>query len=154
MADQLLNRRQLLVGASAGAVGIGAVALSPMTALASGGSGLVGTWDVQITDHTPLVPVTFEGATTFIPGGGVVTMDSSSPSTGVGSWAMDDASEFNARFMQFNFNPPGPAKAVVTIHGRLAANSIRGTFTLKIYDLMGHFLGTGHGTFTGKRFAA
>ena len=155
LSKEKLNRRQLLIGASAGALGIGAAALSPMTALAAGSSGgLVGTWDIRITDRSGPTPVTFEGATTFAPGGGVVTMDSSQPTTGVGSWVMAGESEFDARFMQFNFSPPATSKAVVSIHGRLEGNSIQGTFRLRVYDLQGHLLFSGHGTFTGKRFAA
>lgn len=123
--------------------------------MAGDSSGLVGTWDVRITDLSGPTPMTFEGATTFAPGGGVVTMDSNSPSTGIGSWAMDDTSEFDARFIQFSFSPPATSKAVITIHGRLTANSITGTFTFKVYDLQGHLLfGGGKGKFTGKRFAA
>jgi hypothetical protein len=154
LTNERFNRRQLLIGATAGAVGIGAAALSPMTALAADGSGLVGTWDVQITDLTaPGGPTTVEGATTFAPGGGLVNMDSGQPSTGLGSWAMDDKREFGARFMQFGFSPQGTSKVIVTIHGRLSENSIRGTFTYKVYDLKGHLIfGAGKGTFTGKRF--
>jgi hypothetical protein len=153
----MLNRRQLLIGASAGALGIGAAALSPMTALAAGSSGIVGTWDVQITDLTAMGgPTTFEGATTFAPGGVVVTMDSNSPSTGIGSWANTGGSTFRARFMQFGFSPQGTSKAVVSPRGRLTEEgTIRGTFTYKVYDQLGNLLfGAGKGTFTGKRFAA
>lgn len=155
MSNQLLNRRQLLIGASAGAVGIGAVALSPITALAAGSSGIVGTWDVRVTDTSGPAPVTFEGATTFAPGGGVVTMDSNSPSTGVGSWASTGDGTFRGRFMQFGFSPQGTSKVIVSIRGRLSEESIRGTFTFKAYDLQGHLLFSGgKGTFVGKRFAA
>jgi hypothetical protein len=151
-----LNRRQLLIGASAGAVGIGAVALSPITALAAGSSGIVGTWDVRITDMSGPAPVTFEGVTTFAPGGGVVTMNSNSPSTGIGSWANTGGATFHARFMEFGFSPQGGSKAVVSVKGRQSdEGTIRGTFTLNVYDLMGHLLlSGGKGTFVGKRFAA
>jgi hypothetical protein len=155
LSKERLNRRQLLLGASAGALGLGAAALSPITAMAAGSSGLVGTWDVWITDRSGPTPVTFEGATTFAPGGGVVTMDSNSPSTGIGSWTMEGDSEFDGRFMQFSFSPPATSKTVVTIHGRLAGNSIKGTFRFKVYDLKGHLLFSGGtGTFMGKRFEA
>jgi hypothetical protein len=155
LSKEKLNRRQLLVGASAGALGLGAAALSPITALAAGSSGLVGTWDVWITDRSGPTPATFEGATTFAPGGGVVTMDSNGPSTGIGSWVMNGEDEFDARFIQFNFSPPAPSKAVVSVQGRLEGNSIKGTFRLRVYDLQGHLLFKGgHGTFMGTRFAA
>src|ERR1700694_860339 len=154
MSNQLLNRRQLLIGASAGAVGIGAVALSPITALAAGSSGIVGTGDVMITDMSGPAPVTFEGVTTFAPGGGVVTMNSNSPSTGIGSWASTGEGRFRARFMEFGFSPQGSSKAVVSVKGRQSEDTIRGTFTLNVYDLSGHLLLSGKGTFVGKRFAA
>ena len=154
MSNQLLNRRQLLIGASAGAVGIGAVALSPITTLAAGSSGIVGTWDVMITDLSGPAPVTFEGVTTFAPGGGVVTMNSNSPSTGIGSWAGSGGGTFRARFMEFGFSPQGSSKAVVSVKGRQSEDTIRGTFTLNVYDLSGHLLLSGKGTFVGKRFAA
>lgn len=156
MSNDLLNRRQLLLGATAGALGIGAAALAPMTAMAAESSGLVGTWDVQITDlTTPNGPTTFEGATTFAPGGGLVTMASDQPSTGLGSWAQKGGGAFRARFMQFGFGPPGPSKVVISIKGTLSEDSISGTFTYKVYDLQGNVIfGNGKGTFTGKRFSA
>jgi len=156
MSNDRLNRRQLLIGASAGALGIGAAALTPMTALASEDSGgLVGTWDVQVTDTSdPTAPATFEGVTTFAPGGGVVTMDSNSPSTGIGSWTKKGHA-FSGRFIQFGFSPQGTSKVVVSITGALSRGSISGTFTFKAYDLQGNLVfGDGKGTFTGTRFSA
>jgi glucan biosynthesis protein len=68
---------------------------------------------------------------------------------------MAGSDEFDGRFMQFNFSPPATSKAVVSIHGRLEGNSIKGTFRFRVYDLQGHLLFSGgHGTFVGKRFAA
>lgn len=155
MSNDRLNRRQLLIGASAGALGIGAAALTPMTALASEGSSLVGTWDVQITDLTvPDKPTTVEGATTFAPGGGLVTMDSNSPSTGIGSWAKKHGNAFVGRFMQFGFSPQGTVKVIVSVKGTLSEGSISGTFTFTVHDLQGNLIPGGNGTFTGKRFAA
>ena len=155
MSNDKLNRRQLLIGASAGALGIGAAALIPMTALASEDSNLVGTWDVHITDLTnPTAPATSEGATTFAPGGGVVTMDSTSPSTGIGSWTKKGHA-FSARFMQFGFSPQGTTKALVSVKGTLSEGTISGTFTVKVYDLQGNLVfGDAKGTFTGTRFRA
>ena len=157
LSNDKLNRRQLLVGATAGALGLGAAALSPITALAVDSEGLVGSWDVQITDLSAQGgPATFEGVTTFAPGGGVVTMDSNGPSTGLGSWAKKDGRAFDARFIQFGFSPQGTSRVVVSIKGRLSEEgAISGTFTYKVYDLQGHLLfGAGKGTFTGKRFSA
>lgn len=156
LPSNMLNRRQLLVGATAGALGVGAAALSPMTVLAKESSGLVGTWDVQITDQTgPGAPTTIEGATTFAPGGGLVTMDSGTPSTGIGSWTKKGRA-FSGRFMQFGFGPPGPSKVIVSVKGTLSEeDTISGTFTFKVYDLQGHqFPVDGKGTFTGTRFSA
>jgi hypothetical protein len=156
LSKDTVNRRQLLKGATLGALGIGAAALSPMTALAAESSSLVGTWDVQITDLTaPAGPTTIEGATTFAPGGGVVTMDSGQASTGIGSWTKE-GSAFSTRFMQFGFGPPGPSKVVVSVTGKLSEDdSISGTFTYKVYDLQGTLIfGTGNGTFAGTRFSA
>jgi len=157
MSENKLNRRQLLIGASAGAVGIGAAALSPMTALAAEGSSILGTWDVEITDlTTPNGPSTFEGATTFAPGGGLATMASDQPTTGLGTWAKSAGNAFRARFMQFGFDPHGTSKVIVSIKGTQSENdSISGTFTYKVYDLQGNVLfGDGKGTFSGKRFSA
>jgi hypothetical protein len=156
-----IDRRQLLIGGTAGAIGIAAAALGPTTALADEGKGLVGTWDVQITDATAQGgPSTFEGATTFNPGGGVINMDSSSPATGLGSWSGDEKGAFKARFMQFGFSSFNPSdgstvKLVVTIQGKRSGNAISGTFTYKVYALNGAVLfPNGMGTFTGTRFAA
>lgn len=157
LSNEKLNRRQVLMGATAGALGIGAAALSPMTAMAADSSSLVGTWDVWITDQTgPGEPTTFEGATTFAPGGGVVTMDSNGPSTGIGSWAKKSGRSFTGRFMQFGFSPQGTSKVLVSIKGTLSEHdSISGTFTFKVYDLQGNqFPVEGKGIFTGTRFSA
>ena len=153
----MVNRRQLLVGATAGALGIGAAALSPITALAHESEGLVGTWDVLITDNSnPAAPTTVEGATTFAPGGGLVTMDSNQASTGIGSWAEKDNGAFVARFMQFGFDPQGKSKVVVSVKGKLSEeDSLSGSFTFNVYDLQGGLIfGPGSGTFTAKRFSA
>jgi hypothetical protein len=157
LSNDKLNRRQVLIGATAGALGIGAAALSPITVLAADSSSLVGTWDVLITDETgPGEPTTVEGATTFAPGGGVVTMDSSQASTGIGSWAKKSGRAFSARFMQFGFGPPGPSKVIVSVKGTLSEqDSISGTFTFKVYDLQGNqFPVDGKGKFAGTRFSA
>lgn len=153
-----IDRRQLLIGGTAGAIGVAAAALGPTTALADEGEGLVGTWDIQITDATAQGgPTTIEGATTFVPGGGLVTMDSGNQSTGLGSWSTVDEHGFKARFMQFAFNPDGSVagKVVVTVKGKRSGRSISGTFTYKIYALNGTVIfPAGQGTFTGTRFAA
>jgi hypothetical protein len=157
LSSDKINRRQVLMGATAGALGIGAAALSPITVLAADSSSLVGTWDVLITDETgPGAPTTIEGATTFAPGGGVVTMDSAQPSTGIGSWAKKNRRAFTARFMQFGFGPPGPSKVIVSVKGTVSEHdSISGTFTFKVYDLLGNqFPVDGKGKFTGTRFNA
>lgn len=156
LSKDTINRRQLLKGATVGALGIGAAALSPMTALADESSGVVGTWDVLITDLTaPGGPTTVEGATTFAPGGGLVTMDSAQASTGIGSWVKNGRT-VSARFMQFGFGPPGPSKVLVRVTGKLSEDDkLSGTFTYKVYDLRGNLLfGAGKGTFTAKRFSA
>ena len=155
-----LDRRQLLIGGTAGVLGIAAAAMAPTAALADDGEGMVGTWDLQITDASAQGgPVTFEGATTFNPGGGVVNVDSQSPSTGLGSWSEEDEGSFKARFVQFGFgslNPgdPNTVKLVVTIKGKRSGNAISGTFTYKVYTLNGVVVfPNGMGTFTGTRFA-
>ena len=156
-----LDRRQLLIGGTAGVLGIAAAAMGPTTAFADEGEGIVGTWDLQITDASaPGGPTTFEGATTFNPGGGVVNVDSQSPSTGLGSWSEGDDGSFKARFMQFGFNSfnvpdPTTVKLVVTINGKKSGNAISGSFTYKVYTLNGAVVfPNGMGTFTGTRFAA
>jgi hypothetical protein len=153
-----IDRRQLLIGGTAGALGIAAAAMVPTTALADDGEGLVGTWDVQITDTSRAMPAV-EGATTFAPGGGLVTMDSGNPSTGIGSWSGgDEGGAFKARFMQFAFNPDGSTagKVIVTIpNGKKAGNTISGNFTYVIFTLKGAVIfPNGAGTFTGTRFTA
>jgi hypothetical protein len=151
-----IDRRRLLIGGTAGALGIAAAALAPTTALADEGEGLLGTWDLRITDATAQGgPATFEGAATFAPGGGFAAMDSNSPSTGLGSWAGGDDGAFKARFMQFGFDPQGTIKAVVSVKGKRSGKAMSGTFTYKIYALNGTLIfPNGKGTFTGTRFAA
>jgi hypothetical protein len=152
-----IDRRRLLIGGTASALGLAAVALGPTTAMADDSEGPVGTWDLQITDATAPAgtPSVFEGATTFAPGGGLVSMDANSPSTGLGSWSGGEDGAFKARFMQFAFDPSGNAKLVVAIKGQTSAKTISGTFTYKVYAPNGTLLfGDGHGTFAGTKFAS
>lgn len=158
-----MDRRQLLMGGAAGVLGLAAAALGPSSALADEGEseGPMGTWDIQVTDATAQGgPSTFEAATTFAPGGGVVNIDATSPSPGLGSWSGRENGAFMARFMQFSFNSFNPAdtstvKLVVAIDGKSSGNTISGTFTYVVYALNGSVLfPSGKGSFTGTRFAA
>jgi hypothetical protein len=158
-----INRRQLLIGAGAGAVGAAAVlTAAPLNVLASEdepGVDIEGSWyvNVQVTSPTP---ASFDVLYAFAKGGVFTRVDGRSNAPSVGTWkrSQDDGIVFSA--ISFNFNAgtmPSPASRNGAILGSFAAHvaadgTLHGTFTAQgILGLTGF---TRAGTFSGSRIEA
>jgi hypothetical protein len=158
-----INRRQLLVGAGAGAVGtVGVLAAAPVSALASEGEpgdDIQGSWHVSVEVTTPSA-ASFDVLYAFARGGVFTRVDGRTNAPSVGTWkrAEDGVIVFSA--ISFNFNAgvmPSPASRNGAILGNFAARvvadgTLQGTFTAQgILGLTGF---NRAGTFTGTKIEA
>jgi len=155
-----INRRELLVGAGAAAVGAAAaLGAAPLTALASEDEergDLLGSWHVNVQVTRPS-PASFDVLYAFARGGVFTRVDGRSNAPSVGTWkpAQNGGIVFSA--ISFNFNAgvmPSPASRDGAILGNFAAHvaadrTLVGTFTAEgILGLTGF---SRAGTFTGTR---
>lgn len=157
-----INRRQLLVGAGAGAIGAAAALSSePIRALASEGEENVeGSWYVKVHITSPdSAKSTFDTLYAFAKGGVFTRVDGRNNGPGVGTWkrAAGGGIVFNA--MTFNFNPGVPSLATRSggVLGDFAAHvdaggKLVGTFTA--HGILGFSNFQRAGTFTGTRIKA
>ena len=158
-----ISRRQLLVGAGAGAVGAAAaLGATPLVALASDddqSKNVEGSWHVRVQVTSPS-PASFDVLYAFAAGGVFTRIDGRSNAPSVGTWkrAGDRGIVFSA--ISFNFNAgvlPSPTSRDGAILGKFAAHvaadgTLRGTFSAEgILGLTGFFRA---GTFTGTRIEA
>jgi hypothetical protein len=158
-----INRRQLLIGAGAGAAGAAAaLGATPLRAFASEdsqGSGVQGSWHVNVQVTSPS-PASFDVLYAFAKGGVFTRVDGRSNAPSVGTWkpAEDGGIVFSA--ISFNFNAgtiPSPATRNGAILGNFAAHvatdgTLQGTFTAEgILGLTGF---SRAGTFSGTRIEA
>ena len=153
MSSTQLSRRQMLIGVGTGAIGAGALAaLAPAAALANeDGGGLIGAWDLSITQTSPTASPTIEGVAVFSPGGSLVTTDAGSPTAGLGTWTMKEHGGFALKFLTWDFsNPSAVAKVVVKATGTLAHDTISGPFTFDVF-VGGTKVASGAGSVTGTR---
>ena len=161
MANSLVPRRELLKGMGLATLGGGAIAaLSPTSALADGdhegASSPVGPWKLTVVDQSGPAPVTSQGVAIFNPGGGFETTETGQPAIGLGRWMASGEGQFRATFDQFAFDSSQTflGTAEIRIKGRVRGDSIAGEFAFDISDPAGNPVpgGSGHGTFSGKRF--
>jgi hypothetical protein len=140
------DRRQMLMGIGAGAVGASAAALAPATALADNEDtgGLLGGWDITITGTQPPSPPR-EAVLMFAAGGGFVVLDSTNPpTTGVGGWTKQGNNGFRFKFLAFD---PTAGRVVVQGSGTVHQGTISGPFTF----VVGNNVFSGSGTFSGTK---
>jgi len=158
-----ISRRQLLVGAGAGAAGAAAaLGAAPLAALASKdeqSKNVEGSWHVSVQVTSPS-PASFDVLYAFAAGGVFTRVDGRSNAPSVGTWkrAEDGGIVFSA--ISFNFNAgvlPSPTSRAGAILGNFAAHvapdgTLLGTFTAQgILGLTGF---SRAGTFTGTRIEA
>ena len=158
-----INRRQLLVGAGAGAVGAAAaLGAAPLTALAAeddGGGDLLGSWHVSVQVTSPS-PASFDVLYAFARGGVFTRIDGRSNAPSVGTWKAAENGGIVFSAISFNFNAgvmPSPASRDGAILGNFAAHvaadgTLQGTFTAQ--GLLGLTGFSRAGTFTGTRIEA
>jgi hypothetical protein len=158
-----INRRQLLVGAGAGALGTAAaLSAAPLRVLASegeDGGDVEGSWYISVQVTSPS-PATFDATYGFAKGGVFTRIDGRTNAPAVGSWkrAEDGAIVFSN--ILFNFNPgvlPSPASRNGAIVGNFAAQvaangTMAGTFTA--HGILGLTGFSRAGTFTGTKIEA
>ncbi len=158
-----INRRQLLIGAGAGAVGAAAaLGATPLSALASEdeqGGDVSGSWhvDVQVTSPSP---ASFDVLYAFARGGVFTRVDGRTNAPSAGTWKRADGGGIVFSAISFNFNAgamPSPASRNGAILGNFAAHvaadgTLQGTFTAQgILGLTGF---SRAGTFSGTRIEA
>lgn len=156
-----LNRRELLIGAGAGAIGTAAaVGVAPATVFAADENDRVeGSWYISVHITNPSGLPDFDATYGFARGGVFTRIDGRTNAPAVGTWkqAEDDGIVFSN--LLFNF----AAGAVATPASRKGA--IIGNFAARVVDgrMTGTFTADGvlgltgfhrEGTFTGTRIAA
>ncbi len=158
-----VSRRQLLVGAGAGAVGAAAaLGAAPLIALASddeGSGDVLGSWHVNVQVTSPS-PASFDVLYAFARGGVFTRIDGRSNAPSVGTWKAAENGGIVFSAISFNFSAgvmPSPASRDGAILGSFAAHvaadgTLQGTFTAQgILGLTGF---SRAGTFTGTRIEA
>lgn len=155
-----IGRREVLMGAGAGAVGLAAVGIPATTASAAeseAGPGLPGAWLITHRDTSPDTDNEAQAITTFAAGGALVGRDINPPGNAQpGAWRATDDHGFVATFFDsFSEGPNGPVHVLkVIVNGALDADKdkISGTFKFTITPPPPDFPpGGGTGTFEGTR---
>ena len=156
---QRIGRREVLLGAGAGTIGLAAVALPVTAAAAEDDDGksrrLEGAWLVTHTDDGP-DPSSAQAVVTLAAGGALVARDINPPgTTQLGAWRKTGGHRFVATFWDsFSEGPDAPVFTVkVIVAGTWSGDQISGTFSFTVFDDTGAPAPgqTGTGTFTGTR---
>jgi hypothetical protein len=152
-----VRRRQLLLGAGAGAIGSAvAVGAEPVSALAgedAADARVEGSWYVTVNVTQP-TPATFDALYAFARGGAFTRIDGRNNAPALGTWKRAPGGGIIISAILFNFTAgvvPGPATRAGAILGKFAARvvdgKLTGTFTAQgILGLTGF---SRAGTFTG-----
>jgi hypothetical protein len=153
----VMNRRQLLVAAGAGAVGTAAaLGAAPLKALAAEGEGdgFEGSWYVTVQVTSPS-PASFDVLYGFAKGGVFTRIDGRNNGASVGTWKQTDDGGIVFSNILFNFPMgvlPSPTSRNGAIVGNFAAHlkadgTMEGTFTAHgipplVFNRAGTFTGT------------
>ena len=155
-----IGRREVLMGAGAGAVGLAAIGVPATSAAAAereSSSGLLGAWLVDHNDTSPDTGNAAQAVVTFDAGGALVSRDINPPGEAqLGGWRATDERGFVATFYDaFSEGPNGPVHVIkVIVTGALDGDNdkISGTFKVFITPAPPGFPpGGGTGTFEGTR---
>lgn len=158
-----INRRQLLVGAGAGALGTAAaLGTAPLKAFASEEEdvgGVEGSWYISVQVTSPS-PATFDTLYTFAKGGAFTRIDGRNNAPALGTWKRAEGGGIVFSAVLFNFTAgvlPSPASRNGAILGNFAAHvvadgTLAGTFTA--HGILGLTGFNRAGTFTGTRIEA
>jgi hypothetical protein len=158
-----INRRQLLVGAGAGAAGaaaaLGAAPLRVLAAEAEEDGGFEGSWYISVQVTSPS-PASFDALYAFAKGGVFTRIDGRTNAPAVGTWKRADNGRIIFSNILFNFNA-GVLPSAASRNGAIAGNfeahlaadgSMVGTFTA--HGILGLTGFSRAGTFTGTRIKA
>ena len=160
---QFINRRQLLVGAGAGALGTAAALSSaPLRAIASESEvdgDVEGSWYITVQVTSPS-PASFDAVYGFAKGGVFSRIDGRNNGAAVGTWKRAEGGGIVFSAIQFNFTAgvlPSPASRSGAILGKFSAHvapdgTLVGTFTA--HGILGLTGFSRAGTFTGTRIEA
>jgi hypothetical protein len=158
-----INRRQLLVGAGAGALGtaaaLGAAPLSALAAEEEDGRGVEGSWYITVQVTSPS-PASFDTTYAFAKGGVFTRIDGRTNAPAVGTWKRAEGGGIVFTAILFNFNAgvlPSPTSRNGAILANFAAHvaangTLVGTFTA--HGILGLTGFSRAGTFTGTRIEA
>jgi hypothetical protein len=158
-----ISRRQLMVGAGAGAIGTAAaLGAAPLRALASDREDAVaveGSWYISVTVTSPS-PASFDATYAFAKGGAFTRIDGRTNAPAVGTWKRAEDGGIVFSNILFNFNAgalPSVASRNGAIVGNFAAHvaadgTLVGTFTA--HGILGLTGFSRAGTFTGTKIEA
>ena len=157
MNDKRVGRRDVLLGAGAGAAGalavLGGVA-NPAIAKADDSDG-AGAYLLGI--HPKGAPA-FRGVVGFAAGGVFVGSDANSPGDNyIGSWQRTGGSSFKGRFVQWQFDSSGTFEgfSFIEVTGSFSGDNISGAFTVRFFTPAGGSSTTvAGGTFRGEKLQA
>jgi hypothetical protein len=158
MDERVMNRRRVLLGASAaGAVAIGGVAsASSASANGNGVSGPSGSWIITRKDDPPGDQTQVSTVVSFADGGVLISHDiAPAGPPGTGTWARRGDGGFKGTFWTGQPGQGGPGSPGVTVRvrvrGSVREGRIRGTYEFSVFDPTGSEVVSGTGAFSGHR---
>jgi hypothetical protein len=156
MSESQATRRQLVQGATAGAVGYAALGATS-TASAADRDPIVGTWDVSVT-NVPPAPSPSEALLTYTDDGVFISPSNNDPGICIGNWRRDgDGTVVGTGvcwlFSGLDDSPSGKLeyKVILSVAARVAAGTLDGRFFVKAVLPSGDLLFTGKGTVRGRK---
>ena len=153
MDEHVLNRRRVLLGTGAAAIG-GVALASSASATDNGDSGPSGSWVVSRKDDPPGDTMTITTVVSFAAGGVLISQDiSPADSPFTGTWARRGDGGFQGTMWVGQPGPAGPGKpgltARVRLRGSLRKDTLSGTYQYSAFDPSGAVVAHGTGSFTG-----
>lgn len=161
MDEHVLNRRRVLLGTGAAAMGGVAVAASAASASADGNSdsGPSGSWVISRKDDPPGDTMTVTTVVSFAAGGVLISQDiSPAAAPFTGTWARRGDSGFQGTMWVGQPGPAGPDKPGLTVRvrvrGSVRKDKLSGTYQFSVFDPSGAVVADGTGSFTGHPIEA
>jgi hypothetical protein len=159
MDEHVLNRRRVLLGTGAVAMGGVAVAASAASASASGDSGPSGSWVLSRKDDPPGDGMKVTTVLSFAAGGVLISQDiSPADSPFTGTWARRGDGGFQGTMWVGQPGPAGPGKPGLTVRvrvrGSVRKDRLSGTYQYSVFDPSGAVAARGTGSFTGRPIEA
>jgi hypothetical protein len=151
------TRRQLVQGATAGAVGYAALGATSTAAAGGRGHPIVGTWDVSVANEPP-APSPSEALLTYTKDGVFISPSNNDPGICIGNWRRDaDGTVVGTGvcwlFSGLGDSPSGKLeyKVVLSVAAKVAGGALNGRFFVKGVAPDGTVLFTSKGTVHGRK---